>query len=149
MLRYRRHISFARVRGSPLHSCFECHWEHHYYPVTPITHVFLTKFVIGRNTACRWMLFSTTCSRTTMYQGMPRRLEVSQLHPYLGSTAACVRIGFRVRTGFRCVICLKYDQTCTAGHRPAYMSDRIHIVLRFSTHLASSQFILSCHGHHM
>ena len=108
-------------------------------------------FVIGRNTACRWMLF-----RLHVHE-LPRNAkEVSKLTSLFGSTAACVCTIFRLRTVFRCVICLKCDQTCTPGHRPAiqaleprsrawiaghapaYMSDCIHQISN-TTHLHSEQ----------
>ena len=34
----------------------------------------------------------------------------------------CVCTGFRVRKGFRCVMCLRHDLTCTPGNRPAVQS---------------------------
>ena len=107
MLRYRRHIGFARVRGSPLHSCFKCHWVHHYYPATPLIHVFFMSFHHRWKYSMQMDAFPT-CSGTTN--------EVSKLHPYFGSTAACVHTSFRVCTGFHCVICVIYDQICTPGH---------------------------------
>ena len=59
--------------------------------------------------------------------------EVSKITSLLWLTAMYVRTGFLVRTGLRCVICLKYDQTCTPGHRPA-----IQTIERDSRSLASS-----------
>ena len=90
-----------RPCGSQLHSCFKCHGEHQHYPVPPLTRVFSMKFHYRQH-------YSMQAS--TDYQGRPRRFRKTSL---FGSTPACVC------TGFHCVICLRYDQTCTLGHRPA------------------------------
>ena len=74
-------------------------------------------------------IFSTTCPRTT--KGCQGGFDTNI--PIFGSTSSCVRTSFLVRTGFRCVICLKDDQTCTPGHRPG-----IQALERDSRALASS-----------